>query len=381
MKLLIVLLALLTASVPAQRARDLGIPFNGTPGINNSITDVPDVEVGYSTIIRGNGKWTPGEGPVRTGVTVVFPRGKKSRSSYPANYFIFNGDGEMTGLPYLEDYGRSAQAIGITNTNSVGIVRDAIGEWNYKNFGDRKNPFEFAFGLPVVGETWDGGLNDINGYHVKKEHVFEALDNAKGGVIEEGNVGGGTGMVCYGFKGGTGTASRVFEIGGVKYTLGVLVQANFGRRNDLMIAGVPVGREIQDLEAVLRSEQDGSIIVIVGTDAPFSAQQLRLIAKRATLGIGRTGTIGTTSSGDIFFAFSTVRGQYDEKTKITREPSIDRGFMDPAFRATVEATEEAIVNALVAARDMEGIDNNKVFALPHDRLKTVLKKYNRLDED
>jgi len=378
MKNIIILLALLTVQIPAQRARDLGVPFNGTPGPNNSITDVPGVEVGFSTIIRGEGKWKPGEGPVRTGVTVVFPRGKASRSSYAANYFIFNGDGETTGLPYLEDFGRSRGAIGITNTASVGIVRDAIGEWNYRQFGDKEDPFDFAFGLPIVGETWDGLLNDINGLHVKREHVFEALESAKGGPTAEGNVGGGTGMVCYGFKGGTGTSSRTFEIGSVTYTLGVLVQANFGRRPDLMIAGVPVGKEITDLRRKIGPEADGSIIAIVGTDAPLSPQQLRLIAKRVTLGVARTGSIGNNTSGDIFIAFSTARGEWDEETKVSKEPSLDKGFLDPVFRAAVESTEEAIINALVAARDMEGINGNKVYALPHGRLKEVLKKYNRL---
>lgn len=374
----VLLLAFLTVSVPAQRARDLGVPFEGTPGTNNSITDVAGVEVGYSTIIRGEGKWKPGEGPVRTGVTVVFPRGKASRSSYPANYFIFNGDGETTGLPYLEDFGRGSGPIGITNTSSVGVVRDAIGEWNFRHFGDKEDPFDFAFGLPIVGETWDGGLNDIQGLHVKREHVFEALDSAKGGPTAEGNVGGGTGMVCYWFKGGTGTSSRVFEIDGVKYTLGVLVQANFGRRPDLTIAGVPVGKEIADLEPSIPSEQDGSIIVIVGTDAPLSPQQLRLIAKRVTLGVARTGSIGNNTSGDIFVAFSTARGEWDDEKKISKEPSLDKSVLDPVFRATVESTEEAIVNALVAARDMEGINGNRFYALPHDRLKEVLKKYNRI---
>ncbi|MEZ5345348.1 MAG: P1 family peptidase [Pyrinomonadaceae bacterium] len=362
------------------RARDLGIPFDGETGKYNAITDVPGVEVGYSTIIRGSGKWSPGKGPVRTGVTIVLPRGKESRSSYPVGYFIFNGDGEMTGIPYVHDYGISRLAIGITNTNSVGVVRDAIGEWNYAKFADPKDPYTFAFGLPLVGETWDGVLNDINGYHVKKEHTFEAIESARSGPIAEGNVGGGTAMNCLGFKCGTGTSSRVIEIGGVKYTVGVIVQANFGTRDNLLIAGIPVGREIKGYEPVYKSPTDGSIIAIVGTDAPLNSSKLNLVAKRVTLGLARTGSIGSSGSGDIFIAFSTARGDYDEEKKLTREPSIDSSFINPVFQATVEATEEAIINAMIAAEDMEGINGNKVFAIPHDQLKTVLKKYGRLNK-
>lgn len=359
-----------------KRARDLGIPFNGTPGKFNSITDVPGVEVGYSTLIRGAGKWKVGEGPVRTGVTIVLPRGKTDES-YNAGYFIFNGDGEMTGIPYIHDYGRAGGAIGITNTNSVGVVRDAIGEWQYKKFGSN-SPMDFSFGLPIVGETWDGGLNDINGYHVKKEHVFEAINSAATGKTAEGSVGGGTGMMCYWFKGGTGTSSRTVKIGAKEYTIGVMVQANFGRREDLVIAGVPVGKEITDLEPIEVSSQDGSIIVIIGTDAPLSASQLNLVAKRATLGFGRTGTIGNSASGDIFLAFSTNRVEFDTANKIMTVRSLFKSNLDPIFRSTVEATEEAIINAIVAGEDMEGVNGNKVFALPHTRLRNVMKKYNRL---
>ena len=370
------LLSLVCTSVFAQRARDLGIPFNGKPGVFNAITDVPGVGVGYSTLIKGAGKWKLGEGPVRTGVTVVLPRGK-TPEPYNAGYFIFNGDGEMTGIPFVHDYGQGGSgAIGITNTNSVGVVRDAIGEWQYRKFRS-DSPLDFSFGLPIVAETWDGLLNDINGYHVKKEHVFAAIDGAAGGKVAEGNVGGGTGMVCYWFKGGTGTSSRIVKIGTGEYTVGVLVQANFGRREDLMIAGVPVGKEITDLEPIETSEQDGSIIVIIGTNAPLSASQLNLIAKRATLGIARTGTIGSSSSGDIFFSFSTAKSDFDTATKTTLSRTLSKSSLDPIFRATVEATEEAIINALVAARDMEGINGNKAFAIPHERLKIVMKKYNR----
>ena len=360
-----------------KRARDLGIPFNGTVGKFNSITDVPGVEVGYSTIIKGTGKWKVGEGPARTGVTIVLPKGK-TQDSYNIGYFIFNGDGEMTGIPNIHDYGRASGAIGITNTNSVGIVRDAIGEWRYKKFGS-KNPIDFSFGLPIVGETWDGFLNDINGYHVKKEHVFEAINSAASGKIAEGSVGGGTGMMCYFLKGGTGTSSRVVKIGTKEYTIGVIVQANLGLLPDLVIAGVPVGKELADLEPIEKPQQEGSIIVIVSTDAPLSSSQLNLVAKRAALGMGRTGTTGESGSGDLFLAFSTSKTEYDSATKILTVSSLSKSSINPIFRATVEATEEAIINAMIASEDMEGINGNKVFALPHNRLRDVMRKYNRLN--
>jgi L-aminopeptidase/D-esterase-like protein len=358
-----------------KRARDLGIPFEGLPGRYNAITDIPGVEVGYSTLIRGSGKWKAGEGPVRTGVTVVLPNGK-TEESYNVGYFIFNGDGEMTGIPYIHDYGRAGGPIGITNTNSVGIVRDAIGEWQFRRFGSG-DPLDFSFGLPIVAETWDGALNDINGYHVRKEHVFEAIERAASGSVAEGNVGGGTGMVCYWFKGGTGTSSRTVRIGEREHTVGVLVQANFGVRRDLVIAGVPVGREITDLEPI--EKQEGSIIVLVGTDAPLSSSHLNLVAKRAALGIGRTGTIGNSGSGDIFLAFSTTKAEYVSATKTFSSTGLSKSGLDPIFRATVEATEEAVVNALIAAETMEGINGNTVFALPHDRLLETMRKYNRLE--
>lgn len=378
LSILVVALASMAPAVPQEsmqrRARDLGIPFEGVTGRYNAITDVPGVEVGYSTLIRGSGKWKAGEGPVRTGVTVVLPKGK-SEESYNAGYFIFNGDGEMTGIPYIHDYGRGGGPIGITNTNSLGVVRDAIGEWRFRRFGS-KGPLDFAFGLPIVAETWDGGLNDINGYHVKKEHVFQAIERAASGSVAEGNVGGGTGMMCYWFKGGTGTSSRAVTVGEAVYTVGVLVQANFGVRRDLMIAGVPVGREITDLEPI--EKQDGSIIVLVGTDAPLSSSHLNLVAKRAALGIGRTGTIGNSGSGDLFLAFSTTTSEYDPATKTLSSIALSKSGLDPLFRATIEATEEAVVNALVAAETMEGINGNTVFALPHDRLRETMRKYNRL---
>lgn len=378
----LVLLCCLSDTLPAQtinrpRARDLHIPFEGTPGVYNSITDVPGIEVGYTTLISGTGKLVYGQGPVRTGVTVILPKGK-SDLSYPAAWFSLNGDGEMTGLPYIEDFGFGSGPIGITNTNSVGIVRDAIGEWSFQKFS--KGSFiDYSFGLPVVGETFDGMLNDINGYHVKKEHVWTALHGATGGVIAEGNVGGGTGMACYGFKGGSGTASRKITIDSVAYTLGVFVQANFGRRDELTISGVPVGKEIQELKAIVNQSQrkDGSIIAIVATDAPLLPNQLKLIAKRVTHGVARTGTFSHNGSGEIFLAISTAIPKYNEASSTETWTVIPKWNLDPLFKATVEATEEAIINALIAAKDMEGINGNKWFALPHQRLKAVMKKYNR----
>lgn len=358
------------------RARDLGVPFDGKPGNLNSITDVPGIEVGYKTLIAGTGKLEYGKGPVRTGVTVILPKGK-SDSSYPAAWFSLNGDGEMTGLPYIEDYGMGFGAIGITNTNSVGTVRDAIGEWSFKKFS--KGDFiDFSFGLPVVAETWDGMLNDINGFHVKKEHVWDALDSASGGPVKEGNVGGGTGMACYGFKGGSGTSSRIFKVDSVSYTLGVFVQANFGGRRELMVTGVPVGREIKDLNPVMNNvkRKDGSIIVIVATDAPLLPSQLKQVCKRVTHGIARTGTISHDGSGEIFMALSTT-GPINNKGFEEVWKVLPKSRLDAVYKATVEATEEAIINALVAAEDMEGINGNKFFALPAQRLKDAMKKFNR----
>ncbi len=379
LSLILLFVSSFSYSQPIPRARDLGIPFDGMPGKLNSITDVQGVEVGYKTLIAGSGKLEIGKGPVRTGVTVIFPKGKTS-SSYPAAWFSLNGDGEMTGLPYIEDYGFGSGAIGITNTNSVGIVRDAIGEWNFKKFSKNES-IDFSFGLPVVGETWDGALNDINGYHVKKEHVWEALDNAKSGRIAEGNVGGGTGMSLYDFKGGSGTASRVFTIDSVQYTLGVFVQANFGRREELVIAGVPVGKEINRLTPVFNetNRNDGSIIAIVITNAPLLPGQLKLVAKRITHGIARTGTYSRDGSGEIFLAISTAEPEYNKKETEQTWKVIPKHHLNPIYKATTEATEEAIINVLVAAKDMEGINGNKWFALPHERLKQIMKKYNKLN--
>jgi L-aminopeptidase/D-esterase-like protein len=355
-----------------QRGRDLGIPFDGVTGKYNAITDVPGIEVGYKTVISGSGKET-----VRTGVTVILPKGK-TNMSYPAAWFSLNGDGEMTGLPYIEDYGRGNGPIAITNTNSVGVVRDAVGEWCVKRFSNN-NQDDFSFGLPVVAETWDGMLNDINGFHVKKEDVWQALDSASTGKMKEGNVGGGTGMICYWFKGGSGTASRIFTIDSVQYTLGVFVQANFGTRKDLVVSGVPVGKHILDLEPIENhvNRKDGSIIVIVATDAPLLPGALKLVAKRITHGIARTGTYSSNDSGEIFLALSTASPKYNNEYTEETWKVITKWNLDQVFRATVEATEEAIINALLAAEDMEGKNGNKVFALPHKRLQEILQKYNR----
>ncbi len=383
MKSRILLMALLLAvagsalAQPKPRARDLGIPFDGTPGPHNAITDVPGVEVGYKTLISGEGDLKVGKGPVRTGVTVILPKGKTGKS-YPAAWFSLNGDGEMTGLPYIQDYGSGYGPIGITNTNSVGVVRDAIGAWCFKKFSDG-SAVDFSFGLPIVGETWDGMLNDINGRHVTPEHVWQALEHASAGPVPEGNVGGGTGMMCYEFKGGSGTASRTFTIDSVRYTLGVFVQANFGARPELTIRGVPVGEEITDLLPIVPAEKrkDGSIIEVIATDAPLLPGTLELVAKRATHGIARTGTYSHNSSGDIFLAISTATPVYNPATKREAWHVLPKWHLDPVFKATVEATEEAIINALVAAETMEGVNRNKWFALPHDRLRAAMKKYGR----
>ena len=356
------------------RARQLGISFEGTTGKYNAITDVPEVEVGYKTLVLGAGELVRGKGPVRTGVTVILPKGKTDKS-YAAAWFSLNGDGEMTGLPYIDDYGVGYGPVGITNTNSVGIVRDAIGQWCFNKFS-KSDLIDFSFGLPVVGETWDGLLNDINGFHINQKHVWDALDSSISGPVAEGNVGGGTGMVCYEFKGGSGTASRVFTIDSTQYTLGVFVQANFGRRSDLLIRGMEVGEEITNLEPIVNEpkRKDGSIIVIVGTNTPLLPGQLKLVAKRVTHGIARTGTFSHNSSGEIFLAFSTAVPGYDKIEKKETWPVLPKWKLDKVFEATVQATEEAIINALIAAKDMEGINKNKVFALPHGRLKELLKK-------
>lgn len=363
------------------RARDLGVPFDGAPGPLNAITDVAGVEVGHSTIISGEGKLVVGKGPVRTGVTAILPRGKQPSSFVFAGWFSLNGNGEMTGTTWVEESGFLEGPVMITNTHSVGVVRDAVIQWRVKLAPPDQSGYWWS--LPVVAETYDGYLNDINGFHVKPQHAFEALDSAKPGSVIEGSVGGGTGMTCNGFKGGIGTSSRVLDKKDGGYTVGVLVQCNYGGRYNLRIAGVPVGREVkEDAASAMSAERAnadvGSIIIVVATDAPLVAHQLKRIARRAALGLGRDGSIASNGSGDIFIAFSTANpGAADEKgpVNVTMLPNEK---MTPLFQATVQATEEAIVNAMVAAETMVGADNHKVIGLPHNQLREILKEYNRL---
>ena len=356
------------------RARDLGVPFDGIPGANNAITDVHGVEVGHTTLISGTGKLKVGEGPVRTGVTAIHPRGRDANDSVFGAWFTLNGNGEMTGTTWLEDSGFLNGPIMITNTHSVGVVRDAVIAWKVKR--GEPDMEGYWWSLPVVAETWDGFLNDINGFHVKPEHVFHALDSAHGGPVEEGNVGGGTGMICNEFKGGIGTASRVLDSKAGGYTVGVLVQCNYGQRDQLRIAGVPVGKEIPEHPAY--GEDVGSIIIVVATDAPLIPTQLKRIARRASLGLGRDGSHSGDGSGDIFVAFSTANPGAASPKGVHDLKMLPNDRLDPLFLATVQATEEAVVNAMIAAETMTGIDDHTVIALPHDRLREVLKKYNRL---
>jgi L-aminopeptidase/D-esterase-like protein len=380
------------AQTPA-RAPQLGIPLEGTAGPLDAITDVPGVAVGHTTLISGSGKLRVGTGPVRTGVTAIFPRGTGDLSEVFAGWFSLNGNGEMTGTAWIDDYGLLLYPITITNTNSVGTVRDAVIEW-----GRTRVPGVFNCCLPAVAETWDGDLSDIYGFHITKEHVFAALAAAKPGPVAEGNVGGGTGMQCLGFKGGIGTASRRLPAGAGGFTVGVLVQCNFGLRRQLRIAGVPVGQEISepkacyDTEAQLDPEQaamrcprgaaqereHGSIIAIIATDVPLLPHQLRRVARRAALGVGRMGGIAGAGSGDLFLAFSTAQTKPADSLGVRSVPMLEDERIDPVYEATVQATEEAIINALLAAKTMTGADYLRVPALPHDRLRAVLQKYNRL---
>lgn len=353
------------------RARDLGVPFEGTPGALNAITDVAGVEVGHTTLIEGR--------DVRTGVTVVLPEGRTGRNQVFAGWFTLNGNGEMTGTTWVEESGILEGPVAITNTHSVGTVHQALIEWSVGNVEG------LTWSLPVVAETWDGTLNDINGFHVRREHVFQAIESSSAGSVAEGNVGGGTGMIAHRFKGGIGTASRVVDTERGRFTTGVLVQANYGARSLLRIAGAPVGRELTDLMPELvaeaEAERDGSIIVVVATDAPLLPFQLKRIAKRASMGLARVGSIASNSSGDIFIAFSTARtGIGTEDGGLFDVRMLGNDDLTPLFRATAEATEEAIVNALVAAETMIGYRGNKVYGLPHDRLQDILRKYNRLEQ-
>lgn len=359
------------------RARDLGIPFDGTPGKLNAITDVAGVEVGFTTLISGEGKLEVGKGPVRTGVTAIIPRGHGSLDDpVYAGTFSLNGNGEMTGTAWVEESGFLEGPIVLTNTHSVGVARDAVIAWRIKHGSADKTGYWWS--LPVVAETWDGWLNDINGFHVTPNDVWHALDDAKSGAVAEGSVGGGTGMICYEFKGGTGTASRVLGKKAGGYTVGVLVQANCGRRSQLLIAGVPVGKEIP---GSVYPKDLGSIIIAVATDAPLLPGQLKRIARRASLGLARTGATSGNGSGDIFIAFSTANPNAANPEQPTHSVlTVPNDRLDPLFDATVQAVQEAIVNALVDNHDMTGRDDHKVEALPHDRLREILKKYNRLKE-
>jgi D-aminopeptidase len=356
------------------RARDVGVPFDGTPGLYNAITDVKGVEVGHTTLISGSGKLKVGEGPVRTGVTAVLPRGKDSLDPVFGAWFTLNGNGEMTGTTWLEDSGFLDGPVMITNTHSVGVVRDAVIAWRVKKAPPDQAGYEWS--LPVVAETYDGDLNDINGFHVKPEHAWHALDTAHGGAVEEGNVGGGTGMICNEFKGGIGTSSRVLDAKYGGYIVGVLVQCNYGWRSQLRIAGVPVGREIPDHK--VRDNDVGSIIVVVATDAPLIPTQLKRLARRVSLGLGRDGSYSGDGSGDIFVAFSTANPGAASSKGMRQITMLPNEQMNPLFLATVQATEEAVINAMVAAETMKGINDFEVIALPHERLREVLKKYNRL---
>lgn len=363
------------------RARDLGIPFDGIPGPLDTITDVRGVEVGHTTLISGSGKLVVGKGPVRTGVTAILPRGKESDDQVFAGWFTLNGNGEMTGTTWVEESGFLEGPVMITNTHSVGVVRDSVIAWRVAH--GQPADSEYWWSLPVVAETYDGYLNDTNGFHVKKDDVFKALESAAPGAVTEGNVGGGTGMICYEFKGGIGTASRKLDMKSGGYTVGVLVQCNCGSRDLLTIAGVPVGKEIPEnkvwANALGPANSDtGSIIIVVATDAPLLPHQLKRLARRASLGLARTGSISGNGSGDIFIAFSTANSGASKPSGLRQLTMVPNDEMGPIFEATVEATEEAIVNALVAAETMTGVDNHKVDAIPHDRLQQVLKKYNRL---
>jgi D-aminopeptidase len=382
------------------RARDLGVPFDGTPGRYNAITDVAGVEVGHTTLISGSGKLQVGKGPVRTGVTAIHPRGKTSTDAVFAAWFTLNGNGEMTGTTWVDDSGFLTGPVMITNTHSVGVVRDAVIAWKINHGGPDMEGYFWS--LPVVAETWDGWLNDINGFHVHAEDAWHALDTAYSGAVEEGSVGGGTGMICNEFKGGIGTSSRVLDAKSGGYTIGVLVQCNYGRRPELRIAGVPVGKEISEHPAYESSNDPnngpkndlrdtgnringdvGSIIVVVATDAPLIPTQPKRVARRVALGLGRDGSYSGDGSGDIFLAFSTanpgaVSPKSNQPNNVHQLTMMPNDSLDPLFLATVQATEEAVVNAMVAAETMKGIDDHEVVALPHDKLREVLKKYNRL---
>ena len=357
------------------RGRDLGLPFPGQPGQFNAITDIAGVEVGTVTLIAGDGPLVVGQGPVRTGVTAILPRGHdKAHVPCAAGTYSLNGNGEMTGVVWIEEAGELQTPITITNTHSCGVTRDATIKWLVsRGVGTGQD-----WGLPVAAETYDGDLNDINGFHVTAEHTIAALDSARGGPVEMGSVGGGTGMITYDFKAGNGSSSRAVEIGGSTYTLGVFVQSNFGRREDLMVLGVPVGQHI--LHDKLRGKDQGSVIAIVATDAPLMAHQLKRIARRVPMGLARTGTVGNNSSGDIFLAFSTANEAYFAARSggAAAMEALPNASLDPLFKATVEATEEAVIDAMISSATMVGRDGNRSIALPHDQLLDCMRRYGRM---
>lgn len=357
------------------RGRGLKLPFEGETGENNAITDVAGVEVGVTTLVSGEGKLIVGQGPVRTGVTALLARGRgKTQVPCAAGFYALNGNGEMTGTIWIEEAGELQSPITITNTHSCGIARDATIEWLVR----RGEGSALDWDLSVAAETFDGDLNDINGFHVRPEHVIAALEGSRGGPLEQGSVGGGTGMICYDFKGGNGTASRRTKVCGRNYTVGALVQSNFGRRPDCMILGVPVGRHL--IGGELRGKPSGSIIVIIATDAPLLPHQLKRIARRVPLGLARTGSIGNNSSGDIFLAFSTANEEAlaGKRGALRRMEAIAEDDIDPLFEATIEATEEAVIDSMIANQSMVGRDGRTSIALPHDRLIDVMRKYGRM---
>ena len=362
-----------------KRARALGIPLEGEPGRYNAITDVPGVEVGYCTLIRGSGKRVVGEGPVRTGVTAILPRGR-AHATTPvfAAQFRMNGNGELTGSHWIDEVGRFDSPVALTNTHAVGRVHSGVIRWMIRTTG-----MAGQWALPVVGETYDGHLNDINGFHVTEEHAFEALDSASGGSVDEGSVGGGTGMICYGLKGGSGTASRQVAFGGETFIIGAFVQANFGHLAQLTIAGVPVGELLRarriSTTGTKEGEESGSIIAVLGTDAPLLPYQLDRLVRRIALGIGRSGSIAGHGSGDIFLAFSTANADAHESGERLVQASflpVDR--MDPLFDAVIQSVDEAVLNAMVANATMTGADDHVVEALAHGEVREILRKHGRL---
>ena len=361
---------MLTTPSGKPRARAIGIPFGGEPGPLNAITDVAGVEVGYRTLIHGSGKRVVGEGPVRTGVTAILPRGRTGADrGVFAGMFSLNGNGELTGSHWAAETGRCDGPITITNTHSVGLAHDATIRWLTTRF-QRGGQWS----LPVAGETYDGWLNDINGFHVTIEDVFAALDSAAGGPIEEGSVGGGTGMICYGFKGGSGTASRRVAFAGRTYTVGAFVQANFGAREQLVIAGVPIGKALKDWQPDARGGTEaGSVIAVVATDAPLLPHQLKRLARRIALGIGRGGAISGHGSGDIFLALSTANAEaLAASGSVTSAAFIPDPELNPFFAATIESIDEAVLNALAANETMTGADDHVVHALPHDEVRRLI---------